>query len=183
MNVRTSSISLFAVAMLSLAAGCTDTKPSNAKFEKSLNAYFENHNECLFPSGMRFPDEEKTGPEAATLRKQLDAMSDIGLLKREDEHDIQMVKYTLTPLGQRTAPRFCYGHRMVTSIDGYTQPAKQNGFLESTVSYHYMMMDIPVWANTDKLKAVFPKMADSISGNASDKQVMATVGAGWQVPE
>ncbi|MGC1363678.1 MAG: hypothetical protein WA826_21085, partial [Silvibacterium sp.] len=41
-----------------LAAGCSsDLKPTNAKLEKGLNAYFENHNECLFPAGLKFPYE------------------------------------------------------------------------------------------------------------------------------
>jgi hypothetical protein len=93
-------------------------------------------------------------------------------------------RYTLTPLGERVATRFCYGHRVVKSVDAFTPPAKQpNGFTQTNVSYHYSMMDAPVWAKTDAMKAAFPKMAASLSDDANDQMTLATVGAGWQVPQ
>jgi hypothetical protein len=174
-----------ACGFLTMVAGCApDTKPTNAKLEKVLNTYFENRNECLFPAGLKFPFEVSPGTAAKEEKKEMDALTAAGLLKEEDAPAIHVERYTLTPLGLRVAPRFCYGHRVVKSIDSFTPPAKQaNGFVETTASYHYTMMEVPVWAKTDEMKAVFPKMASSISDNASDQQTLATVGAGWQVPE
>ena len=58
-----------------LAAGCSsDLKPTNAKLEKGLNAYFENHNECLFPAGLKFPYEVSPGVDAKGEKTHMDAM-------------------------------------------------------------------------------------------------------------
>jgi hypothetical protein len=181
-----SKTKLFALTfgLVMIAAGCSpDTKPTNAKFQAALNTYYESHNECLFPTGRKFPYEVSPGTDEKQERKRMDAMTDAGLLKREDAPAMHVAEYTLTPLGERVAPRFCYGHRAVKSIDAFTPPAQRNGFVESDVNYHYTMMDVPVWAKTDKMEAAFPGMATSISGNAADQMTLATVGAGWQVPQ
>lgn len=167
-----------------LAAGCaTDTKPTNAKLEKALNTYFEGHNVCLFPTALRFPYEVSPGPDAKVEKTRMDALVAAGLLKEQMEAAIKVERYTLTPLGERVKGRFCYGHRVVTSIDGFTPPVKQDGFLQTTVSYHATMMDVPVWVKTDEMKAAFPEMATAISGPQPGQMKMANAGAGWQIPE
>jgi hypothetical protein len=179
---------LMAVAcgLVVIATGCTpDTKPTNAKLEKAINSYYEEHNECLFPGGRKFPYEVSPGADAKEEKKQMDAMTDADLLKREEAPAMHVERYTLTAMGERVAAaHFCYGHRVVKSVDSFTPPAKQpNGFTETTVSYHYTMMDVPVWVKTDAMKGAFPKMAASISDDANDQITLATGGAGWQVPE
>jgi hypothetical protein len=168
-----------------MTVGCTpDTKPTNAKLEKSINAYFEGRNECIFPTGLKFPYEVTPGSDEKKDKKQMEAMKAAGLVKEQGAAAIHAEVYTLSPLGERVAPRFCYGHRVVKTVDSFTPPLKQaNGFVETTVSYHYSMMDVPVWVKTDEMKAAFPAMAKGISDDASDQIVLATVGAGWQVPE
>jgi hypothetical protein len=149
--------------------------------EKALNTYFEGHNECLFPAGKTFPFEVSPGADAKSEKTRMDAMMDAGLLKRLEDRDIHVDRYMLSPLGERVAPRFCYGHKVVASVDGFTAPAMKDGVLETTVTYHESMMDVPVWAKTDELKAAFPQMAADISGNQPDQMVMATAGVGWSV--
>ncbi|HEX3472936.1 MAG TPA: hypothetical protein VHT28_17285 [Silvibacterium sp.] len=167
-----------------LVAGCaTDTKPTNAKLEKALNTYYESHNECLFPTAMRFPYEVSPGSDARTEVKRLDAMTSAGLLARQEAAAIKVERYTLTPLGERMKGRFCYGHRVVASMDGFTPPVKQNGFLQTTVNYHSTMMDVPVWVKTDEMRAAFPEMAAAISGPQPGQITMENAGAGWQVPQ
>jgi len=185
MEGKTRVVAMLGCVSLAIGAGCApDTKPTNAKLETALNTFYENHNECLFPGGLKFPYEVSPGADSKEQKKQMDAMTDAGLLKRQEAPAMHVSEYTLSPLGQREAPRFCYGHRAVKSVDGFTPAAKQpNGFVETNVSYHYTMMDVPVWAKTDAMKAAFPKMANSISDDASDRMTLATVGAGWQVPE
>lgn len=185
MQGKTTAVMALACVCLAGAAGCTpDTKPTNAKLEKALNSYYESHNECLFPGGLKFPYEVSPGSNSKQEKKQMDAMTDAGLLKRQEVPAMHVAEYTLSPLGQRVVPRFCYGHRVVKSIDGFTPSVKQpNGFFETNVTYHYTMMDVPVWAKTDAMEAAFPKMANSISDNANDQMTLATVGAGWQIPE
>ena len=169
---------------LVLALGCaTDTKPTNAKLEKALNTYFEGHNECLFPSAMRFPYEVSPGSDANAERKRLDAMTGAGLLSRQAEVAIKVDRYTLTQLGERVKGRFCYGHRQVASIDGFTPPVKQGEFLQTTVNYQSKMVDVPVWVQTDDMKAAFPEMATAISEARPGQVTMENAGAGWQVPQ
>jgi hypothetical protein len=181
---RTTKRWLFAAGLALLTAGCaTDTKPTNAKLEKALNTYFESHNVCLFPTALRFPYEVSPGGDAKTEKKQMDALVEAGALKEQMEASIKVERYTLTPLGERVKGRFCYGHRVVTSVDGFTPPVKQNGFLQTTVSYHATMMDVPVWVKTDDMRTAFPDMAAAISGPQPGQIMMENAGAGWQVPE
>ncbi|MGB0123892.1 MAG: hypothetical protein WBP63_10700 [Silvibacterium sp.] len=166
-----------------LAAGCSsDLKPTNAKLEKGLNDYFEGHNECLFPMGLKFPYEVSPGADFKGEKKRMDAMQSAGLLKQEDDPEVRVARYTLTLLGAQKAPRFCYGHKVVSSVDGFTDPVKQGGFMQTTTSFHTTMMDVPVWVKTDQMEAAFPKMAADVSGPQPGQMVLATAGAGWQVP-
>ena len=82
-------------------------------------------------------------------KKGLDALADAGLLKSLEDRDIHVKRYELTTYGKRVPPRFCYGHRVVTSIDGFTPPATVNGQQTTQVNYHYKMMDVPGWADSD----------------------------------
>lgn len=165
-----------------LAAGCSGSlQPTNAKLEQGLNAYFADHQECLFPQGMRFPYEVTPGKSAKAEEKRLDAMKAAGLLNELKDLTLHVERYSLTALGQRVAPRFCYGHRVVTSVDGFTPPTKQGNVMETTVTFHAKMRDVPVWAKTDELKAAFPELAANLSAPQQGQMVMATAGVGWSV--
>jgi hypothetical protein len=117
------------------------------------------------------------------MTKQLDALAAEQLLSVEQERQLHVSRYTTTDAGARVAPRFCYGHRIVSSIDSFTPPAQANGFPETQVTYHYTLQDVPVWAKSDAMRAAFPAMALATSGNASDKATLAGTMAGWQVPD
>jgi hypothetical protein len=161
-------------------AGCTGGKsaPTTANFTEALNKHFLDHTDCLL-TDVRFPfetsDRDKT--------KQMDSLVKALLLEKSVEMSIHASRYTVTTSGTRFAPRFCYGHREVTSIDGFTPPAVANGFNETTVTYHYAMKEIPVWAKTPEVLAAFPDMALATSGLASGKAILAQTPVGWQVPE
>ena len=113
----------------------------------------------------------------------MDSLVKAQLLDKSEEMSIHVSRYIVTPTGARYAPRFCYGHREVTSIESFTPPAAANGFTESTVVYHYVMNDVPVWAKTPEVEAAFPEMAVAISGNATGKAILAQTPVGWQVPD
>jgi hypothetical protein len=165
-------------------AGCgTDTKPTDAKLQKGLNAYFGARNECLFPTPVKFPYEVSPGTTAKDDARRMDALTHAGLLEKQSAAAIHVERYTLTLAGEREKGRFCYGHREVTSVDEFTPPVKQNGFLQTTVKYQATMMDIPVWAKTDEVRAAFPEMAAAISGPQPGEIAMENAGAGWQVPQ
>jgi hypothetical protein len=177
--------SICKMAVLILVAGfmttaCNSGKsaPTTANFIQALNAHFLDHTDCLF-ADMRFPfettDRDKT--------KQMDSLVKSLLLDKSEEMSIHASRYTVTNAGARYAPKFCYGHREVTSIDGFTTPAVANGFNETTVIYHYAMKEVPVWADTQEVKTSFPDMANATSGQAMGKAVLAQTPVGWQVPD
>jgi hypothetical protein len=173
------------LALLVLSGGCTSSlnQPTEKNFLQALNTYYQDHNDCLFPQGRRFPYEVAPGAGAKQAKAQMDALMEAGMFKRLEDLDLHVDSYSLTPVGQRYAPRFCYGHRVVTGIAGFTPPGPKNGFTETDVTYRYQMEDAPVWVKTDKIEAAFPQVANALSGHATDVQTLATAGAGWHVPE
>jgi hypothetical protein len=168
-----------AILTLPLTACNPQSKATPKNFIAGLNAHFADHPDCLFPDAPTFPLE--TTDPAKT--KQLDTLVDAKLLDVAVERDIHASRYTPTAMGARVAPRFCYGHRVILTIDSFTPPAPANGFPETQVNYHYTLEDVPVWAKSDAMRAAFPKMALDTSGTASDKATLAGTIAGWQVPD
>jgi hypothetical protein len=170
---------LAAAIVLPLTACNPQSKATPKNFIAGLNAHFADHPDCLFPDAPIFPLE--TTDPAKT--KQLDALVDAKLLDVAVERDIHASRYTPTVMGARVAPRFCYGHRVISAIDSFTPPAPANGFPETQVTYHYTVEDVPVWAKSDAMRTAFPTMALNTSGTASDKATLAGTIAGWQVPD
>jgi hypothetical protein len=169
-----------ALALLVPAIGCTGTKnaPTPANFTLALNTYFTSHPNCLLPN-TRFPFE--TSDKATT--KQMDSLVKSLLLEKSEEMSIHASRYTVTTAGTRFAPRFCYGHRNITSIDGFTPLAIANGFKETTVTYHYEMKEVPVWARSPEILAAFPEMAKAIQGQSTGTSRLAQTISSWQVPD
>ncbi|MHB1021941.1 MAG: hypothetical protein ACYC46_13125 [Acidobacteriaceae bacterium] len=168
-----------AVALLGVTGCQSKTAATTENFTAALNKYFAAHPDCLFADAPRFP-YETSKPE---MIRKMDALASAQLLVRQQDRSIGANRYTLTPAGSRVPPKFCYGYRVITSIDSFTPPAKVNGFPETQVSYHYTMKDIPVWAKTPEVEKAFPAMAQAISGKAASKTTLAQTLAGWQVPD
>ncbi len=91
--------------------------------------------------------------------KDMDALSKAGLLKRTEDGAFQLVRYDLTPLGGRAGGRFCFGHRDVTAVDGFTPLRVEDKRKATDVTYHYRIVDAPVWAQDENLKKQFPELA------------------------
>jgi hypothetical protein len=183
-RMKTKAAAGMAGIVLMLGSGCSsENKPTSENFTKTLNAYYQDHNDCLFPHGHTFPYEVAPGADAKEDKKEMDSLTDAGMLTRLEDRDMHVDRYTLNAAGNRFAPRFCYGHREVTGIASFTPPAPRNGFTETTVTYQYTMMDVPMWAKADDVKAAFPQLAKSLGDAPTDEAVLATVGAGWQVPQ
>jgi hypothetical protein len=179
-TARTGVVSAAAIAVALITGGChskSSATPEN--FIKGLNAHFAEHPDCLLPDAPHFP-YETTDPEKT---KQMNALVTAQLLKVSVEGAIHASRYVTTPAGDRLAPRFCYGHRVVTAIDKSTPPAPRNGFPETDVLYTYHMEDVPTWAQSQVVKDAFPKMAKQTSGDATDKATLAGTITGWQVPD
>ncbi len=166
-------------------AGCKSSKkqPNDKNFTNALNAYYANHNDCLYAQALKFPYEVPSTEKSDKGPKAMDALTAAGLLTRDEDKSIKVKRYALTPIGTRATPRFCYGHREVTQIDGFTEPATVDGHLQSAVSYHYKMLDVPVWANTDQMKKAFPQLATALSDQAQGKTTLMRTLDDWEVPE
>ena len=165
--------------------GCNGFKTPNAKnFTKALNYYYGNNDDCLFPSAIRFPYEASTAPgDTDRNKKGLDALTAAGLLKSLEDRDIHVKRYEMTTYGSHVPPRFCYGHRLLTSIDSFTPPTTVNGQQTTRVTYHYKMMDVPGWADSDQIRKTFPVFAKEASGDAQDTSTLVLTINGWRVPE
>ncbi len=168
------------LALVALASGCNTGKsaPNPTNFTHAINNHFLDHPDCLF-SDTRFPFE--TSDPAKT--KQLDSLVKSLLLNKSVESSIHVSRYTVTPAGNRYAPRFCYGHREVTSIDSFTPIAIIDGFKETTVTYNYTMKEVPVWAISHDVQAAFPEMARATTGQVTAKATLAQTPVGWQIPD
>ena len=169
-----------AAALVLIATGChSKTKAAPENFIAGLNANFQTHAECLFAEAPRFP----VGTSDKTQIKQFDSLVKAQLLTVAQEPAIKVSRYTVTTIGTRYAPRFCYGHRTVSAIDSFTPPAQANGFPETHVTYRYTIQDVPVWAKTPEVQAAFPEMARAITSESTGTATLAGTLAGWQVPE
>ncbi len=182
--MRKATSAILLLSALALLSGCNSKiKPTPVNYTATLNAYFVEHPDCLLGGGTRFPYEAGEKDPQGPSQKQMDALAAARLVDAKREPAIHISRYTLTPEGTRLAPRFCFGHRVVTSIDNSTTPAPANGFTETEVSYHYKIDDVPVWAKSDEIRAAFPKFAEETSGQATAKTTLALTGVGWSVPD
>ncbi|WP_263365369.1 hypothetical protein [Edaphobacter bradus] len=173
------SATLLAAAALLLASGCNSkVKPTPENFTAALNAWFLDHPDCLL-SNTRFPYETSDSAEI----KRLDTLVKSQLLESHQEASIHVTRYTVSTAGTRYAPRFCYGHRVISSIDSSTPPAVVNGFPQTQVNYHYTMQDVPIWAKSADVQQAFPSLATAASGQATGQSALAQTMAGWQVPD
>ncbi len=177
----------FAVLLLAASVpltGCnTKLKPTPANYTATLNAYFVEHPDCLLGGGTRFPYEVGEKDPQGPSRQQMDALAAAKLVEVKREPAIHISRYTLTLEGTRLAPRFCFGHRVITSVDNSTPPAPANGFTETQVAYHYKIADVPIWAKSAEIAAAFPKFQQETNGQATDKTTLALTGVGWSVPD
>ncbi len=172
-----------ALLLLFLPLACNSkSAPTKQNYTDTLNAYFNDHPDCLLDGSVHFPYE--VGASDSQKSAQMEALTAAEMLESKKEPAIHIARYTLTPAGVRAAPRFCFGHREITSIDSSTTPAKgTDGFLETHIEYHYKMGDTPTWAKTPQVVAAFPALAAATSGHATAQITLATTGVNWSVPE
>jgi hypothetical protein len=179
----TAGLSLgFGLALLLTACnGYRAASPKN--FTRALNVYFSNHEECLYSSALSFPYEVSLTRTDA-LTRALDALTDAKLLARTQEMGIQVKRYSLTPYAtNHLDPRFCYGHREVTSIDSFTPPSGPRGQQTSQVTYHYNVVDLAAWTKSKPMLAAFPALVKATTGEPRDTTTLLLTVNGWRVPE
>ena len=167
------------LAALFLTACSTANKPTPQNYLTTLNQYLPDHVDCLLDASIHFPYE--TADPALT--RQLDTLAAAQVLSAKRDPGVRTTRYTLTSAGERAGQHLCYGHRLATAIVSSTPPAVANGFNETQIVFRYQMQDAPIWAQDSAIQAAYPKLAQSMSGNATAKITLAQTGVGWEVPD
>lgn len=166
-------------AVALLLAGCNSERAATpANLMRGLNQYLAGHDECLYPGGLRLPYE--TGSKEATPA--LDALATAGLLNRTEEKSIGVKRFALTPFAMsHVTPQFCYGHREATSVESFSSPVVVNGQQTTHVVYHYKMVDVPGWGQSDAMRSAFPGLAAATTGQPEGTATMVLTMGGWEV--
>jgi len=167
------------VALVLSLAGCKNTTdPTPENYLKTINAYLPDHPDCLLDSNTTFPFET-SDPEKI---KQLDTLVKNQVLTVGRDLSIKVSRYTMTATGKAAGAHLCFGYRNATDIVSNTPPALANGFTETAVTYKYKLHDMPMWAKSADVQAVFPTLAHEASGDATDTITLALDRVGWSVP-
>jgi hypothetical protein len=179
---KLSRVAVFACLLWSI--GCSSFKQLTEKnFMGALNAHYSAHDECLFTSTLRFPYETSRNDDPGAGSKGMDALTASDLMKRQEAKMIGVNRYILRPAGERAGGRFWYWHREVTSVPSFTPPAPVNGQPTTTVTYRYKLRDLPIWADTDAMRAAFPAFAKATSADPEDTATLQLTINGWVLAE
>jgi hypothetical protein len=171
---------LLAATFVAALSGCSSFKEPNEKnFMNALNSYYSAHNECLFTNTLSFPYETAIRDETGAGSKGMDALTASLLMKKQESKVVGINRYTLTPAGERAGGRFCYGHREVTAVPSFTPPETVGGLPTTTVTYRYKLRDLPIWADTDAMRAAFPPLAKAASSDPEDTAKLQLTINGW----
>src|ERR1700684_325963 len=107
-------------AVIAVVGGCSSqNKPTAENFTNTLNTYYQDHYNCLFPQGHTFPYEVAPGATAKVEKAQMDSLTNAGLLTRLEDRDMHVDRYTLNLAGERFAPRVRDGTREGTGIQRF----------------------------------------------------------------
>lgn len=183
-----------ALGWVVLGVGCKSNSVDKSAFKTAINDYYGSRHTCVWSSETKFPTEADTSNLDQT--KGFDALTDAGLLTRtaaEKKRFLigskQVNMYDLSDKGRSTWTadtsqpgfgNFCFGHREVTSIDGYT-PSDTSDAAQYSVNYHTQVTGVPDWATTPEMKTAFPKIVDDTSGQQAGTATLVKSNNGWQV--
>jgi hypothetical protein len=183
--IRSIRFVLLAATGVMMVAGCADSRvPNKASLTDALNHDYSVNQDCLFAKPMPFPYEVAVNDKLlGDIRHRLDALSDAGLLEREQNVVRgQMVnRYVLTAAGSRTEGkgRFCYGRRQVTSVEKFSAPVDYQGQPLTKVEYHFVLKNPPSWATQDQVRNAFPSVAKATSEQPIDDATLVLTHDGW----
>ena len=173
--------------------GCSKKADNTSNYKSAINGYLEQHKSCLYSTPQQFPQKVDASNQSDSAP--LNALYDQHLLNRKasDERVLLVVHKTVnifdlsdqgrsawTPdPNQPGYGNFCYGHRVVSSIDSST-PTDGKAGATTTVSYHYDMSGVPDWAKSTETQTAFPGVASALSGGQATANLIDTSN-GWAV--
>jgi hypothetical protein len=184
-----------AICLLSLlAAGCNNGSNTDLNYKTAINDHFKAFPVCIWSQPKKFPVQATTSDDAKT--EGYDALTQEGLLIRTTAEkkvlivaSKQVNNYDLSDKGRTSwTPdssqpgygNFCYGNREVTSIDNSTLGTNGNDVKTVAVTYHYRVINVAGWANSQEMKTAYPSIASAVDSNASDQTTLVMTGDHWQ---
>ena len=179
-----------------VVAGCSSKKAaSKDNFKTAIGNYYNAHGECVWSSPVKFPVE--ADPNKGDQTAGYDALTDVGLLTRSSAQKREFIfgskqvnDYDLSSQGCSTwtpDPKqpgygnFCFGHRVVSSVDNFTTSTDSSGAAVASVDYHYAIGDVSGWAKSTEMQTAFPTIQADLSGSKVDKATLVNTDDGWQV--
>jgi len=191
--MRTRCLVLAVSGAILATAGCKTNSVDQSAFKSAINDYYRGKPVCLWSGPVKFPAQADTSNDEQT--KGFDALTDAGMLMRTSAEkkrfligSKQVNNYDLSDKGRSawtadaTQPGygdFCFGQRMVTSVDGFT-PSDTNA-AQYAVNYHHTVTNVPDWANSAEMKTGFPQLATDTSGQQTATATLVKSDKGWQV--
>jgi hypothetical protein len=181
-NLRSLAVLVALAGAVTLAGtGCGDRREiSKSNFAHVLNEDYSANQDCLFSRALPFPfTVEANDRLMGSVRRQLDALTDAGLLSRTARGG--SLRYELTSTGQQVPGkgRFCYGKRQVTSVDRFSEPTVFNGNRFTKVEYHFIEKDSPEWARVQAIQTAFPAVARTQTPEPVDQATLVLTEDGW----
>jgi hypothetical protein len=184
---------LCGVALLS--SGCNKQDDSKANYQSAINDYYKAHPACIWQESKKMPVQAATSDDAKT--QGYDALTDAGLLARTTgEKKVfivaskQVNNYDLSPQGrsdwtpdtnQPGYGNFCFGHRVVDSIDSFTTGVNGSGTKTAEVNYHYSFAPVPDWAKNQEVQTAFSSVGAALAHSQPGQDSLMMNGTTWQV--
>jgi hypothetical protein len=176
-------------------AGCNKQDNSKANYQSAINDYYKAHPACIWQDTKKFPVQAATSDDAKT--QGYDALTDAGLLTRTTAEkkvfiiaSKQVNNYDLSAQGrsawtpdtsQPGYGNFCYGHRVVDSIDSFNSGVNASGLKTAEVNYHYSFADVPDWAKSQEVQAAFSSAGAALAHSQPGQDSLVMNGSNWQV--
>lgn len=198
-TMNKTAISLVVSVSLAATLSACDSKTSaNEKnFAITVTQFYDKKGDlCLDP--VKWPvdvyetdlRQQKLYPDG--VAGQMAALEAAGLAKGEDMElpgtvvegrpggmKVKVRRYTMTDAakpylhanaGQQA--RICWGHKSLSKVLRWAEPAKVGDHEESSVIYTYKLSNVAAWARKPQIKEAFPDLGRTVDGERSQKAML-----------
>ncbi len=162
-------------------------------YQTAINDHYKANPLCIWSQPKKFPAQVATSDDAKT--EGYDALTQAGLLVRTTAEKKVMIiaskqvnNYDLSDAGRSTwTPdpaqpgygNFCYGYRVVTSIDNSTVGENASSAKTAVVDYHYKVTNAASWAHSPGMNTAFPSIDAALSTSQAAKASLVMNGEHW----
>lgn len=198
-TMNKTAISLvFSLTLAATLSACDSKTSANEKnFGVTVTQFYDKKGDlCLDP--VKWPvdvyetdlRQQKLYPDG--VAGQMAALETVGLARGEDMElpgtfvdgkpggtKVKVRRYTMTDAakpylhanaGQQA--RICWGHKSLSKVLRWAEPAKVGDHEESSVIYTYKLSNVAGWARKPQIKEAFPDLGRTVEGERSQKQML-----------